>query len=418
MLEHTMLFIALLCCNFYSSCADCPAQRKEAESFEAKLINDLTCAYDNSYRPVKDHKSGIDVNVHFNIKYITFDLLEETFIVHSWVTMIWKDEYLTWDPDNYGNITDLPIESHTIWTPRMSLLNADPVLYQTKDFDTTCLLHNDGTVNCVPHIPHSGICRTTLKYWPYDKQNCTLSFGAWVHTGEKINFTFYKDQPVYMEEYQNGPGWSLLKVVPERVVEVYDCCPNAAYPTLKYTFVLKRESGGPAAIVVVPSVVIVMMTTISLLLDVKDISRLVLQCFSLYGHFMFLTGIGYVIPKHSSDTPIILLFIRDSMIITLMSIMLTLLLSSLRRRAVPAPLWVVSLIRMVTSGPGKYVIFTEFDSSDTSDNKNLTENDLNEECPTPASDWIMFANILNSFVFVVFVLVYLILLCVYIPDDN
>jgi hypothetical protein len=418
MLARTVIIFGLFCCYPTLSYADCPAERKEADHYEAQLTNDLTCAYDSSYRPVKDHKSAVNVSVRFAIKYISFDSLEETFTVHSWVAMIWKDEFLNWDPANYGNITEMQIESHTIWTPRMSLFNADPTLYQSEDFYTTCLLDYNGTVTCVPHIPHSGICRTSLKYWPYDKQNCTLYFGSWMHTGEQINFTLFKSRPVIMNEYQNGPGWSLLKVVPERLAGVYECCPNVTYPMLKYTFILKRESGGPAAIVIVPSVVIVMMTTLSLLLDVKDISRLVLQCFSLYGHFMYLSEIGYDIPKHSTDTPIILLFIRDSMIITLMSIMLTLLLSSLRRRAVPAPLWVVSLSRMVTSGPGKYVVFTEFDPSESSDNKNLTENDLNEERPTPASDWIMFANILNSFVFVVFALVYLILLCVYIPTDN
>nr|AKQ12747.1 nicotinic acetylcholine receptor alpha 9 subunit [Chilo suppressalis] len=418
MFAHTLTVLSLFYCFHYISGNDCPDDRKAAEHAEAQLHNDLFCAYDYTFRPVKDHRSAVNISVRFAIKYISFDALEETFSVHSWVAMKWKDEYLSWDPSKYGNITEMQVESHLIWTPKMSLFNADAAVYQAEDIYTTCLLNNNGTVTCVPHVPHSGICRTSLKYWPYDKQNCTMYFGSWMHTGEQVNFTFFKSRPVITDDYQNGPGWKLLNVVPDRLPGHYKCCPNVTYPMLKYVFVLKRESAGPAAIIVVPSIVIVIMTTVSLLLDVKDISRLSLQCFSLFGHFVFITEIGYNIPKHSADTPVILLFIRDSMILCLMSILLTLLLSSLRKRLEPAPLWMGSLTRLVTSGPGKYVVFTEFDPSDTSDKKTLTENDVNEDSSRKSSDWIMFANIVNSIVFIIFVLIYVILLGVYIPQDS
>ncbi|XP_049887300.1 neuronal acetylcholine receptor subunit alpha-5-like [Pectinophora gossypiella] len=399
---------------------DCPADREQTLHDEGKLHQDLLCAYKSDYRPVKDHKTSIQVKVRFALKYISFDSLEETFTVHSWVAMTWKDEFLSWTPSNYGDIKEIQIESHEIWTPRMALFNADASLYQSDSIYTTCLVANDGVVTCVPHLAHSGICRISLRRWPYDVQNCTMYFGSWMHTGEQVNYTFYQKQPVVLDDYNNGPGWKLLNVANERLSGKYSCCPNSTYPMLKYTFLMKREAAGPAAIVVVPSIVIVMLTLTSLLLDVKDNIRLIIVCFSLFGHFIFLTEIGYNIPKHSADTPIILLFVRDSMIVTLVTILETLLLMSLRRRTLPAPTWIVTVTRLVTSGPGKYVVFTEFDPSDLSDNKNILTEDgsSKEERARAASDWIQFANLLNSCIFIVSVFVYLVLIFAYIPYDN
>ncbi|XP_014360538.2 neuronal acetylcholine receptor subunit alpha-10 [Papilio machaon] len=424
MLSLCIRLIFLL--HFYSICcyADdtCPSERDQPLHDEAKLHKDLLCAYNVDNRPVTDHKKTVTVKLRVVLKYISFDSLEETFTLHSWMALTWKDEYLKWTPSNYGGIKEIQIESHEIWTPRLALFNADASLYQSDNIYTTCLLDSDGAVTCVPPVAHSGICRTSLRRWPYDTQNCTLFFGSWMHTGEQVNFTFYNNSPIVMDDYQNGPGWRLTNVLNERMPGKYSCCPNSTYPMLKYTFMLKREAAGPAAIVVVPSIAIVILTLTSLVLDIKDNTRLFMICFSLFGHFIFLTEIGYDIPKHSADTPIILLFVRDSMIVTLAGVVVTLVLMSVRRRVVPPPAWLAAANRLVTSGPGKYVVFTEFDPCDTTEVKTLSDDgngsNLNEEKSRTASEWILFANLLNSVVFIVALIVYLVLIISYIPRDN
>lgn len=392
---------------------ECPADRIPDLHQEAVLHKDLFCAYAfTNIRPVKDHKTTIRVKVRFAVKYISFDYLEETFNLHSWVALWWQDDFLKWNPTTYGGIEELQVSSTKLWTPRLALFNADATMTNSGPIDTTCLVNHTGSVTCVPHLTHAGICRTSLRKWPYDEQNCTLYFGSWMHTGEQINFTFYDKDPVVLDDFQNGPGWNLFDVKHSRLPGKYG---NSTYPMLKYVFALSRVAAGPAAIIVVPAIVIILLTLVSLLLDVKNNVRLLMICFSLYGHFMFLTEIGNNIPKHSADTPIILLFLRDSMIITLVGICETLFLMGLRRRVEPAPTWVVSVNRLVSSGPGKYVVFTEFDPSEVVGEVKVLTEDRPEENSRVAIDWIQFANLVNSFLFIVAVLTYLILICTYIP---
>lgn len=392
---------------------ECPADRAHILTLESKLHRDILCGYNSDYRPVKDHKTAVTVKVRFALKYISFDALEETITIHSWLALQWKDEYLPWEPSQYGGLKETQVESHEIWTPRLALFNSDATMFNTDVFYTTCLASYDGTVTCVPPLAHYAICRTSMRLWPYDTQNCTLSFGAWMHTGEQINFTFYNTQPIVIDDYKNGPGWKLISYDRDRSPTTYN---ESTYPILRYTFTLRREAAGLAAIVVVPSVAIVILTLTSLLLDIRDNTRLVLACFSLFGHFTFLSEIGYDIPKHSSDTPIILLFLRDSMVVTLVAILVTLLLMSLRRRASPPPAWLVSVTQLAHRGPGRYVLFTEFDPIDVKIlAEDITEAATIEDRARATSEWIQFANLINSIVFLVTLLVYLILIFSYIP---
>lgn len=401
---------------------DCPVPTAPPQHFQARLQKDLMCSYSTDYRPVADHKSTVNVQVGFILKYISFDSLEETFTVHSWVSLTWQDEFLKWVPSNYGGLDMILIESTKIWTPVMSLFNADASKYQSDSFYTTCKLFNNGTVTCVPHMAHSGICRSSLTRWPYDAQNCTLYFGSWMHTGEQINFTFDSVSAVNTDQYQDGPGWRLLHVAKKRYTGNYDCCPNETYPMLRYTYVMQREAAGPAAVVVVPSIAIVMLTLVSLTLDIKDNTRLIVACFSLFCHFIFLTEIGYDIPKESADTPIILLFIRDSMIITLVALLLTLALQALRGRTAPAPGWLLSLNRFATSGPAKYAVFTEFDPEKTSEEKVALQEDAAgpsaTDEPDRVSEWLQLSNVLNSVVFIVSFITYVVLIICYIPRND
>ncbi|CAH0405917.1 unnamed protein product [Chilo suppressalis] len=392
MLICSILSVFIVYHSFLGIHGACPAKRHEADQFEAQLHTDLFCAYSSTGRPVQDHKNTINVEVRFAITYISFDTIEEVFTVHSKIAMTWRDELLFWDPINYGGIKEIQVDGLNIWTPRMALYNSDTSRSQFAGIFTTCSLLYNGTVTCSPHETHSGLCRTWLRNWPYDKQKCTFFFGSWIYTGEQVNFTFSAKGAVVYENFDDGPGWKLLDITHTRLPGNYG--QNETYPSLKYVFELQREAKGLEAIIVVPCLVLLIITTVTLLLDVKGDTRVALQCFTLYGHFIFLNEIMVNIPKQNLETPIILLLIRDSTIMCFSSIVLTLLLTPLRECTDEPPLWLLKLLQVLTSGPGKYIVFTEFDSSDINEKNALAEQDPNEDQTSNVSVWMTFDKII------------------------
>ncbi|XP_037964224.2 neuronal acetylcholine receptor subunit alpha-7 [Plutella xylostella] len=398
---------------------ECPADRAPVETHEARLHRDLLCDYSPDFRPVRDHTTPVTVKVRFALKYISFDSQEETFTIHSWVALSWTDQFLGWEPAQYGGIAETQFESHEIWTPRLALFNADASKFNMDSFYVTCLATSAGAVTCVPALAHHAVCRAALRRWPYDKQNCTLFFGSWMHTGEQVNFTFYRNQPVVLDEAQDGPGWRLLTVAHRRLPGNYN---NATYPMLKYTFVLQRESAGPAALVVAPAAAVALLTLLGPLLDARRPARLGLACFTLLAHFTFLSEIGYNLPKHSADTPVLLLFARDSMVLSLCGVAAALAGAALRGRGAgrgAAPGWLRAAVRLTARSPARYVVFTEW-AAPGDDHKPLEADLTAADAATAAADddWAQFADLFNSFVFFTTLLVYIILLCWYIPYSD
>ena len=50
--------------------------------------------------------------------FITFLLSLRSFCIQRW-----SDEYLTWEPEEYGNMTVIKLPQHQIWTPDLMLYN-------------------------------------------------------------------------------------------------------------------------------------------------------------------------------------------------------------------------------------------------------------------------------------------------------
>lgn len=53
--------------------------------------------------------------------------------------------------------------------------------------DTECLLYSSGSVTCVPAVKFVAKCNPDYTYWPYDKQQCRVTFISWMHKGEEVN---------------------------------------------------------------------------------------------------------------------------------------------------------------------------------------------------------------------------------------
>ncbi|CAG9575819.1 unnamed protein product [Danaus chrysippus] len=185
--------------------AECPEHKIEMND-EERLFNALKCKFKDEYRPVKDYTTPVLVKLRFDIKYVHFDTTKDTLSVHSWVVYNWKDEFLSWNASDYSGIKEMQVKSYDIWSPRMMLMNPDVTYYHYDKIYTICILKYDGIVTCVPRIVYKATCQSQLTNWPYDEQTCTIYFGSWMNKEEHVNLTFYENDPIKLDEFENAPG--------------------------------------------------------------------------------------------------------------------------------------------------------------------------------------------------------------------
>ncbi len=78
------------------------------KSHETLLLDSIFENYDKRIRPVKDYHTPVVVN--FSIAFIQILQVDEK---HQVITLnilrsfYWKDDFLTWKPENFGNITQV-----------------------------------------------------------------------------------------------------------------------------------------------------------------------------------------------------------------------------------------------------------------------------------------------------------------------
>ncbi|XP_026748755.1 acetylcholine receptor subunit beta-type acr-3-like [Galleria mellonella] len=391
-----LIVLALVCIVTGKDCVI--DNRSRQNTWEAQLQKDII-TFNDIEAP---NSNETEVYVKFILKYFSFDAKEEIFKVHSWMMLAWTDERLKWDKTKYDGITETIALSNTIWSPGLRLVN-EVDWDEFEPYYGQCTIQNMGFVFCIPRMVHGVLCNTKLINWPFDIQKCTLKFGASTKYC-KVKFTFSSRRAVAMMGAEYGADWTIID---------YEQAEYENQDTqLSLTFYLERQAVGLAAIVIMPIILLSMLTLSALLLEVKDYVRLGIISFSLLWHFYYLSSINDYIPKHSVDTPSILLYARGSVLVTLIVLTLTTFLSCLMNRKSVPPNWVVSINDLVLKSRGKFIVIPRWEA----DLKGIAiSDDLQRKV---IEHWTDFANIINSVFCISLIMFYIICISLYMPRPS
>lgn len=397
-LAALLLFLHLS--QAYKNINECAIDYRSMKNvWEERLDEKIMLNYDNSMPPKPFNGSKyISINPSFIVKSFKFLSEKQEFSVYTWTHLTWRDERLKWDPKEYDGIEETVKKSYDLWLPGIKLNNSISDLYdQSNNRFTNCRINSNSIVECVSLITFRVKCATDLNDWPFDTQVCSLEFQTWVAQANIVRFDVVGYCVLFIgSEY--GTEWDIMDYKQEE---------NQTHRSLKLYFTLMRHAGGLVAIVIYPSILISLLTLSTIFLDVRRENRVFMTCFSLMCHFYFLSELGLDIPKHSKNSPRILLYFRGSVIMTTISIVLTFLFKFLCERKVPVPNFVAIVNENVYKTYGKLVIRPRWEAE--------TDDDEKREL---AKAWIDFVSLLNSIWFYVSLTVYIIMCCILIPSPS
>lgn len=395
----TMLRLALFGFTFISvalAFKDCIINNRPKEyAWEEQLQKDLSCNYDSESAP-NNHTA---VHIKFFLKYFILDSSTDLFKAYSWMFLGWDDQRLVWNETDYKGISQMIFTSHEFWTPGLRLLNE----YYFDDFDHfhgQCTATSAGYVFCIPRVTHEAVCVTKITNWPFDSQNCTLKFGVW-SPRDKITFHFSRHGAIMIFGSEYGTEWTIM--------DYYQAEHEDEETQLSITFYLEREAVSLAAILVIPTIILTILVILTHTLSVQNNLRLGLVTFSLLCHFTFINEVGERVPKHSDNAPTLLLYLRGSLLLNVLLIMFTLFLTALRKKKTAPPVWIASFNETILNSPGKYVIQPRWEPE-------LEKMEISEDLKRKTTEhWNDFANILNTFCFVIVIIIYVFFIIFYMP---
>ena len=217
---------------------------------ETRLRADLFGDYDANVpgaRPVV-------CKLELTIIYVAVVSTDDVMVIEAWWRHAWDDDRLTWDPDEYG-ISKLMIDQENLWMPDVTpwIVNGEPEIRETPFVE----VRSDGGL--FVSIPRRDFifCKLDFTRFPQDTQRCDLTIGGWAHSSaiQVVEPHFVDNRTgVDLSYMKTSPEFQLREVTVAAHADLYTCCPDAPFRTIRYGFVLTRLSLGYLSAISVPLV--------------------------------------------------------------------------------------------------------------------------------------------------------------------
>ncbi|XP_070768986.1 neuronal acetylcholine receptor subunit alpha-9-II [Enoplosus armatus] len=208
--------------------------------YAQKLLNDLMKNYSSALRPVDDTDRALNVTLQITLSQIKdMDERNQVLIAYLWIRQTWNDAYLKWNKEDYDGLEVIHIPSSLVWRP-------DLVLYNKADddfsgpMDTNVRLRYNGEITWdAPAITKSS-CVVDVSYFPFDSQECNLTFGSWTYNGNQVDIIMGMDSGD-LSDFVENVEWECHGMPATKNVIMYGCCSDP-YPDITYTVLLQRRS--------------------------------------------------------------------------------------------------------------------------------------------------------------------------------
>ena len=233
--------------------------------------------YNPNLRPVRHSSDKVHVSVRLGIKRI-FEMDELNHRVTLFAVLIkrWKDEFLKWNPDDYGGITHIYTDYTKVWNPQLSLISkyidkksapADNSVHKIYE-NFPIKIFSDGNIEFVPSLNLENECIFNYARFPFEYQICKFKFQMPYDLNQiKLSMSSY-----YTNELNKFESvWSI-----EDLDEVVT---SDQYPTCEILIRFKRVMKNN--LFTMPSYIVYILTLLMFLLPQQSSQRIIIGSVSL-----------------------------------------------------------------------------------------------------------------------------------------
>ncbi|KAK9875258.1 hypothetical protein WA026_007650 [Henosepilachna vigintioctopunctata] len=167
-------------------------------------------------------------------------------------------------------------------------------------------------------------------------------------------------------------------------------------------------------------VVLLLITLTALWIPPNQEDRMHMCLLNLILHFMHLEYVSDMVPTHGPNTPYLVCYSRDSMLLASFSILFSIMLKNFIEGSVHAPAWVSNSITFLAD----YKILELVLLNDHTikgeetlkvDDELATIIDNTNNNPTENQDWLVFGKVLDRILFIIYCIVYIIMFVSFLP---
>ncbi|XP_037037723.1 acetylcholine receptor subunit alpha-type acr-16-like [Bradysia coprophila] len=317
---------------FIAALKSSQSEEVDVKNYETLLLNTIFKDYDKRARPVKNHHTPIvvyfDIELH---QIIQVDEKHQVMTTNILRYLHWKDEFLQWKPEIYGNITEISTLRGQVWTPDIQLYNSASF---DKELDsgssTRDHITSTGLVSDVIPMVLKSTCKMDVTWFPFDEQKCFLVFGSWTSSSKYLLLQLSKAAhgEISSDYFQEDNGeWNLLGISSNSSSTMYSCCPDDGYIRINYTIHLKRRAFYYFFNLLVPCGLIGFLAILGFTLPPESGEKLPLGATILFSLIVFLNMISESMPANSDTVPLLGTYFNCVMFTIALSVVSTIVIN-------------------------------------------------------------------------------------------
>ena len=121
----------------------------------------------------------------------------------------WKDTGLSWIPKYYGNLDTIFVPQNDIWKPDIFLVNGYRKIVELGASFYYIEVDHTGTTTWLPFEVFESRCTLDTKRFPFDKQNCNITFSLLSLSEREVRIRECRRGLVLDAEFQENSVWRI-----------------------------------------------------------------------------------------------------------------------------------------------------------------------------------------------------------------
>ncbi|KAM3620601.1 uncharacterized protein V6R79_025819 [Siganus canaliculatus] len=327
-----LLLTPALCSAFAVNCS---------EPNQPALLKALTPIFNlSAIRPVLNISTCTNVTTYFTLYGILgVDEKAQLLLTYLWLNYKWMNEFINWDPIECG--TDkISLPRNKFWVP-------DIVINEFMDENTApevpyVYLHSNGLVRNALPLKVVSSCNLDIYNFPFDVQNCTLTFNSYLHKVQDIKIFQGRSAEEITRHSKNVMTtmgeWELLDITSYKRKVLENTTDD-----LTFHIRVRRRPTLYVVNLLIPSCFLITVDLFSFMLPPQTVDRSSFKMTLILGYTVFLLIMNDLLPVTGNTIPLINVFFSLCLALMVASLLETILITNLLSASAdfaPIPHWV------------------------------------------------------------------------------
>ncbi|XP_051505029.1 neuronal acetylcholine receptor subunit beta-2-like [Myxocyprinus asiaticus] len=297
---------------------------------EERLVNYLLSPerYNKLIRPAVNKSQQVTIAIQVSLaQLISVNEREQIMTTNCWLSQVWNDYRLMWDPEEYEGIRKVRLSSQHIWLPDIVLYNNADGTYEVS-FYCNAVVSNNGEVAWLPPAIYKSACKIEVRDFPFDQQNCTLKFRSWTYDHTEIDLILLSDF-ASRDDFKPSGEWDIVSLPGRKNEDPNDF----TYLDITYDFIIRRKPLFYTINLIIPCILITSLAILVFYLP-SDCGEKMTLCISvLLALTVFLLLISKIVPPTSLAVPLIGKYLMFTMVLVTFSIVTSVCVLNIHHRS-------------------------------------------------------------------------------------